>query len=160
MNTGLRSIQGFSLLSSSFSAFSRPGPTFRAALGDANPYLHRSMDDRPPTLTDEEIFYSLLGLNTCSHFLFPSLNPRISDMAVHDFNPATWRQRQAGTLSSRTTWSRENVPSHPGLHGETMSRDKTNKPKTSHPTFGFDEVAYTVAQVSSHLNSRMLGLQV
>ena len=48
-----------------------------------------------------------------------------------------------------------------------MSLDKTNKQtnkQKTHPTLGFEEVVETeldsVAQVSSHLNSQMLGLQV
>ena len=49
-------------------------------------------------------------------------------MVVHAFNPSTW-EAEAGSLSSRPAWSKEQVPGQPELHKETLSQ-KTTKNKT------------------------------
>jgi hypothetical protein len=49
-------------------------------------------------------------------------------MVAHAFNPSTWEAEAGGFLSSRKVWSTERVPGQPGLHRETLSRNKqTNK---------------------------------
>jgi hypothetical protein len=40
------------------------------------------------------------------------------------FNPSTWEADAGRSLSSRSAWSTEWVPGQPGLHRETLSREK------------------------------------
>jgi hypothetical protein len=48
---------------------------------------------------------------------------------MHAFNPSTWEAEAGGFLSSGPAWSTEWVPGQPGLHRETLSREKKKKKK-------------------------------
>ena len=54
-----------------------------------------------------------------------SCNKNIKSIVAHTFIPALARQRQTefkSSLSSRPTWSTEQVPQQLGLHRETLSQ--------------------------------------
>jgi hypothetical protein len=51
-------------------------------------------------------------------------------MVAHAFNSSIWEAEAGEFLSSRTAWSTEYVPGHPGLHRETLSQ-KQNKTTTT-----------------------------
>ena len=42
-------------------------------------------------------------------------------VVVHTFNPSTWEAETGRSLSSRPSWSTNQVPGQPGLHRETLS---------------------------------------
>jgi hypothetical protein len=62
-------------------------------------------------------------------------------VVAHAFNPSTREAEAGGSLSSRPAWSTKWVPGQPGLHRETLSREKkkrvaqlpTLKEQTAHP---------------------------
>jgi hypothetical protein len=56
---------------------------------------------------------------------------------AHAFNPSTWEaEAEAGEfLSSRSAWAAEWVPGQPGLHRETLSRNKKHKTKQKKRVF-------------------------
>jgi hypothetical protein len=52
---------------------------------------------------------------------------------AHSFNPRTWEAEAGRFLSSRSAWSTECVPGHPGLYRETLSQNtKKQKQKQKH----------------------------
>jgi hypothetical protein len=63
-----------------------------------------------------------LGLKNKTHFR--------RAVVAHAFNPSTWEAEADGFLSSRPAWSTNRVPGQPGLHKETLSRNKTKQNKT------------------------------
>jgi hypothetical protein len=54
-----------------------------------------------------------------------------SSLAVvaHTFNSGTWEAEAGGSLSSRPTWSTEQILGQPGLHRETLSQKTKQKKK-------------------------------
>jgi hypothetical protein len=48
-------------------------------------------------------------------------------VVAHAFNPSTWEAEAGGFLRLRPVWSTELVPGQPGLHRETLSRNKTKQ---------------------------------
>jgi hypothetical protein len=50
----------------------------------------------------------------------------------HSFNLSTQETEEGRPLSSRPAWSTEGVPGQPGLHRETVSKNKTNKQTNKH----------------------------
>jgi hypothetical protein len=46
---------------------------------------------------------------------------------AHASNPRSWEAEAGEFLSSKPTWSTEQVPGQPGLHRETLSQNKTKQ---------------------------------
>ena len=43
---------------------------------------------------------------------------------AHTFNPSTQEAEAGGSLSLRSTWSKERVPGQPRIHRETLSQEQ------------------------------------
>ena len=74
--------------------------------------------------------YLYIYLTLCNiHIIFCQLNPSNAgrEVVLHAFNPSTREAEAGGFLSSRPAWSTKWVVGQPGLHRETLSREKKKK---------------------------------
>jgi hypothetical protein len=53
-------------------------------------------------------------------------------VVAHTFNPSTQEAEAAGSLSSKPTWSTEQVPGQPGLHRETLPQNREKARSAKH----------------------------